>query len=530
MKEINSSPGRALPYNTVLKDTYVVQKVLGEGGFGITYSCYNKNTSEHVAIKEYFPAGIASRGIDKVVPCIQPFRGKSSEEFAKGRIRFLNEAKLLKELPPLDSIVSVFDYFEEGNTAYIVMEYIEGLTLEQYITENGTLPFEELLSLMTPVIRSLIQIHNKGMIHCDISPDNLLVGLDNQLHLIDFGSASKENFGKRKKHTVILKSGYAPPEQYVTDGKMGAWVDVYALCATMYFALTGAAPEPAIYRLHQDTLKPLSMLTDIQPWQSAAIEKGLQIHPSERFRDMDELFHALTTPGAIERNPTVTVNQLSPAVKWKIRFMNKPALALRLFLGLVIIGVCLAGLWKLPFFSNALPHQTTNVATTPMMTATVTSRPDSLLDAGAVSPKQNNPSEEKQMTGQTTGGEQTTAPKLLSMIDVIGSSLKKAKNSLKQLDPNIKITTTYAYSKKVPSDHIISQSVAKKTLFNAGSISSIRLTVSKGAKPASASPTKSPVAQKDTSAVTTKPKATPASKDKFQTESDDEDYTTIHRK
>lgn len=511
MKEVNASPSRALPCNTLLNDTYVVQEVLGEGGFGITYSGYHKNTSEHVAIKEYFPAGIACRSMDKEHPCLEPFHGKSAQEFDKGRLRFLNEAKVLKELPPLDSIVSVYDYFEEGNTAYIVMEYIEGLTLDQYIHENGTLPFEELLTLMTPVIQSLIQIHNKGLIHCDISPDNLLVGLDNQLHLIDFGAASKENFGKRKKHTVILKSGYAPPEQYVTDGKMGAWIDVYALCATMYFALTGAAPEPAIYRMHQDTLKPLSMLTDINPWQSAAIERGLQIHPSERFRDMDELFHALTTPSAIEKNPTVTGSKLTPAVKWQIRFMNKSVLSWKLLSALAVAALCLITFWKLQISSGALPHQTADTLPKVTAMATKTNHPASRLEAGTVSP------------------EQTKEPELLSMIDVTGYSLKEARKSLKKLDADIEVTTTYSYSKKVPSGHIISQSVAKKTLFTAGRIPSIRLSVSKGAKPVSVQPTKTPVSPKDAPTDTKKPTASPSTKDKFQIESDDTDYTTIHR-
>ncbi len=176
------------------------------------------------------------------------------------------------------------------------MEYIDGITLKQYVKENGTLSFKELLPLMKPIIQALNEVHRRGLLHRDISPENLMVGIDNQLHLIDFGAASIENRREEKNMTVILKSGYAPPEQYLSDGKQGAWTDIYALCATMYMTLTGFAPPESIRRIQEDSLLPLTSHADITSWQAAAIEKGMSINAADRFQNMEALYQALIIP------------------------------------------------------------------------------------------------------------------------------------------------------------------------------------------------------------------------------------------
>lgn len=311
----------ALVPSACLKHRYIIMDVLGEGGFGITYSGRDKTTEKHVAIKEYFPSGLAIRTeqADDFLLC--PVSGKKEELFLHGRQRFLNEAKILKEFQHLESIVSVYDVFEENNTAYIVMEYIEGLTLGQYIEENGCLRFAELVPLITPVMQDLSAVHKKKLIHQDISPDNLILGIDNRLHLIDFGAASHENISGGQ-HTVILKAGYAPPEQYISDSRTGAWIDVYALCATMYFALTGSPPSEAIHRLEQESLEFPDTVTDMLPWQKAALEKGLHIRMSRRFCNMEELYDAITYAPDIKTQVTMTGVSLTRKEKQKIRRMR----------------------------------------------------------------------------------------------------------------------------------------------------------------------------------------------------------------
>lgn len=301
MKPADSQPSHILPEGTLLPNNYTVNKILGEGGFGITYSGTLTITGEKVAIKEYFPNGLANReyNADGSYTVI-PFYGME-DTFEKGRRHFLNEASILKEFQNLNSIVSVKDVIESNGTAYLVMEYIDGITLKQYVKENGALSFHELLPLITPVIQSLIQIHKHGLIHRDISPENLMIGIDNQLHLIDFGAASIENHHDSQTITIMLKSGYAPPEQYLSDGKQGAWTDIYALCATMYMALTGFPPTDSIRRIQQDELPSLATHADITSWQAASIEKGMSLTAADRFQNMESLYQALVIP-PFERN------------------------------------------------------------------------------------------------------------------------------------------------------------------------------------------------------------------------------------
>lgn len=296
MKPVDSKPSHILLPGTELPHNYIIDKILGEGGFGITYSGTLRPTGERVAIKEYFPTGLAHREFDTDNACqIVPFFG-SEEAFLKGRQHFLNEASILKEFQSLNSIVSVKDVIEANGTVYLVMEYIDGITLKQYVKENGALSFSELLPLIRPVIQALVQVHRQGLIHRDISPENLMIGIDNQLHLIDFGAACIENGHEAQTMTVILKSGYAPPEQYLTDGKQGAWTDIYALCATMYMTLTGITPPESIRRIQQDDLPSLASHADITSWQAAAIEKGMMLTAADRFQNMESLYQALVIP------------------------------------------------------------------------------------------------------------------------------------------------------------------------------------------------------------------------------------------
>ena len=483
----NSLPHlHALPPGTCLNQAYCIQSVLGEGGFGITYRGIMRDTGTVVAIKEYFPPSLAVRSRQEGVFMLYPYPDKNAESFRQGRVRFLNEAAILRSFQRLECIVSVYDLFEENGTAYIVMEYIEGLTLRQYINENGTLTFPEISELILPVIQSLAEIHDKGLIHRDISPDNLILGTDNNFHLIDFGAASRQNYAATQ-NTVILKAGYAPPEQYISNSKIGAWIDVYALCATIYFALTGSAPAEALHRLDAGSPEPLSGLSHLLAWQRTILEKGLQLRPADRFQNMHALSSALK--GIPEKDRDSTVFHVSPAtngtdIKTRLKsagFRKIRRRSSRTYISVIITAVLITVAASAFFIISA--NQTPSESPVP---------PQEQQSDNTVSPQPT--------VVQTTAP--TTSPKLLTMPDLTGKTLKSAQKKLKNLDSSIQIKTPYSYSKNIATGKIISQSVVKGVTFSKKQISSISLEISKGRKPSastapSASSTPKPTKKPD---------------------------------
>lgn len=297
MKQDNNNGFRTLPTGTILENNFKILSVLGDGGFGITYEGFNLLHKTKVAIKEYFPHEFAYRAIpsmgDTVNYTIYPLQS-AQKEFETGKIHFLREATVLKNLEHLSSIATVLDILETNGTIYIVMEYIDGITLQNYVQNNGELSYQELLPMILPIIKDLQQIHERGLIHRDISPDNLILGMDNQLHLIDFGSSTHfYNTGKQST-TVFLKSGYAPPEQYLKNGKQGPWIDVYGLCATIYMALTRIQPPDSLNRLQAEKLPSLTTNSDVPRSLANIIEKGMSLKIADRYPSMAVLYKAIT--------------------------------------------------------------------------------------------------------------------------------------------------------------------------------------------------------------------------------------------
>ena len=299
-------PGRSercLPHQTILKGRYLVGRVLGEGGFGITYLALDLATQERVAIKEYFPVELAIRSNTDVPGCtVSIGQGEAGRHFENGLRRFRREAEILKSLNHLQGIVSVRDFFSENNTAYIVMTYIEGETLGSYLhtymeKQGCPLPYDEAFTMMRPVMHALEEVHKSGIIHRDISPANLLLDRDGELTLIDFGSARAEQAvpGNRSM-TVLVKHGYAPEEQYRTRGPQGAWTDIYALCATLYYIISGVVPADAVERLIEDSVVPLDRLSpdrNVPAAYAGIIEKGMNIHAADRYQSIGELLQDL---------------------------------------------------------------------------------------------------------------------------------------------------------------------------------------------------------------------------------------------
>ena len=274
---------------TRLIGRYTIEGVLGQGGFGITYLGIDELHEKKVAIKEFFPQGIVTRNIEYQDTVTVTFVGEK-DNYEKGKERFLKEARTMAKFSKDEGIVKALDFFEINNTAYIVMEYLEGITLKQYLRENQRIAPEDLIELLVPLIESLDEIHSQGMIHRDISPDNIMVLPDGRIKLMDFGAARDYTEFGEKSLSIVLKPGYAPPEQYQTHGIQGPWTDIYALCATMYKCITGENPPDAIERVMDDSLKKISEFgIVIPPQEEAAIIKGMSVSAKDRYQDIKDL-------------------------------------------------------------------------------------------------------------------------------------------------------------------------------------------------------------------------------------------------
>ena len=247
-------PLNALPRGYRLRE-YELVRVLGLGGFGMTYLGFDHNLDKAVAIKEYLPSDIATRTADhSVSPQASDFRG----DFQWGLERFLDEARTLARFDHRH-IIKVYRFFEAHGTAYLVMEYAEGETLSAYLTSKGTLSEAELKGILYPLLDALAVIHRADFLHRDIKPGNIVLrDADGSPVLLDFGSARQAIGAKSRSVTSIVTPGYAPIEQYSSRGRQGAWTDIYALGGVCYRALTGQVPDDATDRLRDDPLVPVS--------------------------------------------------------------------------------------------------------------------------------------------------------------------------------------------------------------------------------------------------------------------------------
>lgn len=282
---------KRLVKGTVLNRKYEIEDVLGDGGFSITYQVVHKNMRNRLAIKEFYCREYMYRDvrISNEVQLIDPSEESRRERDLKN---FLNEARILADLSSVNGIVRVTDFFEENATAYIVMEIVEGVSLEKQLQSGLQYAWDDVLRKFLPIAEALTAVHKKGMIHRDIKPDNLLVTQDGSLVLIDFGAAL--HFSNEETHSVYLSEGYAPKEQYLRSGRLGAYTDVYALCATMYRCLTGKIPEHSVQRVVFDELKKPSEMGIQLPYAFEAIlMKGLAVEPESRWQDMEEFSQAL---------------------------------------------------------------------------------------------------------------------------------------------------------------------------------------------------------------------------------------------
>ena len=291
--------------NTLLQGRYVVGLAMGNNELGITYHGHDNVTNKKVAIKEYFPNGIATRENNMV---------SGTESFATGLQKFVKEANILKEKSGLVSIVAVLDVVQENGTAYVVMEYVEGTSLEEVIRGNRVFPIKRILDLMEPFLKCLFAVHEAGVIHQNISPDNIIFTNDGYLKLIGFGCLEGVVSEKSK--------GYAPIELYRKQEEKRPSTDIYALCATIYRCITGKIPVDAMERLNKDELElPSSMGIEISELQEAVISMGMSVSSDKRLQGVQALYRALY---GIVMNSDIQENISTTPVKEEVKETPKP--------------------------------------------------------------------------------------------------------------------------------------------------------------------------------------------------------------
>ena len=323
----------ALRAGTVLNDRYIVGRVLGQGGFGITYLALDTQLNAKVAIKEFLPSEIATRVDGTTVSVLMETR---SEEFTYGAERFQEEARTLAKFIGNPNIAGVSSYFDENDTSYFVMDYIEGISFKTYIANHGgKVSVEDTLNVMIPVLRALTAVHAEGFIHRDVTPDNIYITKDGVVKLLDFGSARYSIGDKSKSLDVILKVGYAPKEQYIQRSRQGPFTDVYSCAACFYAALTGFLPPESLERMDHDELVPVSQCgVDIPEYLDKAILKGLAVQPEDRFQSAAEFLDAIESQQVVEVSASSAAAPAPAPEKKKV----KPALLVAIAAAAVVIA------------------------------------------------------------------------------------------------------------------------------------------------------------------------------------------------
>ena len=336
---------------TMLHNRYIIGRVLGFGGFGITYIGFDTKLLHRVAIKEYFPSEFATRMPHQTE--VHVFSGEKKEQFLAGMKKSLDEAKNLAEFRQAPGITQIYDFFEVNSTAYIVMELLEGETLKERLKREKKMPVEEALPIILSVTAALKEVHEKGIIHRDISPDNIYLLKSGEVKLLDFGAARQVTTTHSKSLTVILKLGYAPVEQYQSGGNQGPWTDVYSLAATFYKMITGVRPPESPERRAKDTLKEPSKLgVKIPVYIENALMNALQVRIEDRTQSAAEFEQALTSQSTVRTKATKEKEDIG---KWPrgLKILCGAGAGVIILLSLLLAtGVITPSMPKLPSFQK----------------------------------------------------------------------------------------------------------------------------------------------------------------------------------
>ena len=324
---------------TYLKGKYAVGRVLGYGGFGVTYIGYDEVMQRKVAIKEYLPGEFATRAAGTTSVSI--YTGDKQEQFYNGITKFADEAKRLAQMDRVPGVVRIFDTFSENNTSYIVMEYLDGENLKQRLEREGKIPVEEAVKLMIPILEALTEVHAVGLLHRDISPDNIFITNTGEVKLLDFGAARFATTTHSRSLSVVVKQGFAPEEQYRSRGDQGTWTDVYACGATLYKMITGVTPEDAMERREKDELLPPSKMgVKIDKNTETAIMNAMNIRIEDRTQTTDQFRQELMAEGKVKKQKShLKLTDIGTWPKWLKIASSSAAAAVLIFAVLIFTGV-----------------------------------------------------------------------------------------------------------------------------------------------------------------------------------------------
>ena len=415
-----------LKKGTELNGKYEILDVIDEGGSGIVYLGFDKILQQQVSIKEYFPRCYAMRMNGEKE--IAVYKGNSRELYRQGLSKFVNEARTLAHFEGLDSIVMVKDFFYQNQTAYMVMERILGENVKQIVERDGPMSPQKVFSIMKPILYSMNEIHKEGLLHRDISPDNIILTKSNKAVLIDFGAARFSEMRDNKTMTVFFKRGYSAEEQYVENSEKGAYTDVYGASATIYFMLTGIRPDESVRRLIRDQVVPLWKFKDIdmERYKKQAIMKGMAVDAKKRYSSMQEL--------------CVVLYQKKKIFSRWIKFCS--------VLGLILCGVIV----------SLINYKTLEKGGMVSIPAEV---------VATASPKVS----------------EVPVPKTYQMCNVVGMKRKAAVKKLHALNAKLEVKIQWKNSSKKNKGHIISQKIkGGKTLYENKQYTQI-IVVGKGIKP-----------------------------------------------
>lgn len=283
----------ALPHGSILAGRYILGRVLGQGGFGVTYVALDKPAGRKAAVKEYLPSSLARRMPGTSL--VSANTGADGESFRYGLSCFLEEARLLSKFNGNANIAAVRSFFQENGTAYFVMDYVEGISFKARLrSRGGRVSWQETVRILRPVMKALEAVHRAGVVHRDVTPDNIYIAGDGGVKLLDFGAARYSLGDRSRSLDVILRPGYAPREQYLSRSRQGPFTDVYSLAACFYAAITGYLPQESLEREERDELVPISRCgVRVPPGLESAIYKGLAVRAEDRYQSMGEFLAAV---------------------------------------------------------------------------------------------------------------------------------------------------------------------------------------------------------------------------------------------
>lgn len=317
---------------TILGNRFIVGTVIGTGGFGITYKCFDTTLGVTVAAKEFYPGGLVNRAPGECR--VGLLSGEREAQYTERLQRFLMEAQSVAQFGKAKDIVNVFDFFEENGTAYIIMEYIDGVLLKDYLDKQGAIAPEAAMSIIMLIIEAVKKIHSKGIIHRDISPDNIFITSENEIKVFDFGAAQLNDSREGMAAESVIKVGYSPLEQYRDKSKKGFYTDVYAVGAILYQMLTGEKPIESTERECKDELKsPGELGVKISANMDRAVMEALSVHPELRFQGIQQFQEALQNK-RIAEYPKEKLRKRRRTRNWMIGLSVLSAAAVAVGIGL----------------------------------------------------------------------------------------------------------------------------------------------------------------------------------------------------